>query len=134
MSGFRIIAAALAAGTLAACMPPAGPEVSGRALYTDLCASCHGPTGLGDGPAAIGLTPPPPDLTLLSEQNGGVFPLVAVMSQIDGYTRSDDVEAMPDFGVILDGELVPVDTGDGVLTPTPAPLYAVALYLESLQR
>ena len=32
---------------------------AGRALYATNCASCHGATGLGDGPAARGMEPPP---------------------------------------------------------------------------
>ena len=30
-------------------------------LYKDLCASCHGPKGKGDGPAAAALNPKPED-------------------------------------------------------------------------
>jgi mono/diheme cytochrome c family protein len=119
---------------LAGCVPQQEAEVSGRALYADNCAVCHGDTGRGDGPAAGGMTPRPSDLTLLSRTNGGAFPLVAVMSQIDGYTRAGPNEAMPDFGELLDGPLVAVDTGDGVMTPTPAPLFALAEYLRTLQR
>lgn len=35
---------------------------AGRAIYERSCASCHGEAGLGDGPAARGMTPPPPAL------------------------------------------------------------------------
>jgi high-affinity iron transporter len=35
---------------------------AGRAIYEKSCASCHGLAGLGDGPAAKGMTPPPPAL------------------------------------------------------------------------
>ena len=117
---------------LAACMPRTEPEVSGRALYAENCAVCHGDGGRGDGPAAAGLTPPPTDLTRLTASHDGSFPLVMVMSYIDGYTRPD--ETMPEFGEILTGPTVMVDTGDGILTPTPAPLLALAEYLETLQR
>src|SRR5688500_14422468 len=34
----------------------------GRALYAQNCASCHGAQGMGDGPAALGMTPAPPAL------------------------------------------------------------------------
>ena len=33
---------------------------AGRALYEQNCASCHGTSGQGDGPAARGMTPQPP--------------------------------------------------------------------------
>ena len=37
--------------------------VSGQAVFAANCATCHGERGLGDGPAATGLEPPPADLT-----------------------------------------------------------------------
>lgn len=37
--------------------------VRGQRIYHEHCASCHGVWGSGDGPAAAGLTPKPPDLT-----------------------------------------------------------------------
>ena len=36
---------------------------AGKALFETNCASCHGASGHGDGPAAKGLNPPPSDLT-----------------------------------------------------------------------
>lgn len=36
---------------------------SGSAVFAANCATCHGERGLGDGPAATGLEPPPADLT-----------------------------------------------------------------------
>jgi len=40
----------------------AGPIAAGGRLYARDCASCHGPAGAGDGPAARAFSPPPPDL------------------------------------------------------------------------
>ena len=34
----------------------------GRSLYALHCVTCHGPSGLGDGPAGVGLNPPPASL------------------------------------------------------------------------
>lgn len=36
---------------------------SGSAVFAANCATCHGESGLGDGPAATGLEPPPADVT-----------------------------------------------------------------------
>jgi mono/diheme cytochrome c family protein len=36
---------------------------AGQELYSQNCASCHGDTGKGDGPAAAALDPKPRDLT-----------------------------------------------------------------------
>jgi mono/diheme cytochrome c family protein len=38
----------------------------GGEVYAANCASCHGPTGYGDGPAASGLNPRPANLAWLS--------------------------------------------------------------------
>lgn len=130
----RIIFAVSAAGALlAACAPER--QVSGRALYLDYCASCHGTEGRGDGPAAAGLGKTPADLAALSARNDGVFPSVHVMSVIDGYTRRGDRSSMmPELGMVLqEGPLVMVDTGDGIATPTPANLVALSNYVKTLQ-
>ena len=37
---------------------------NGLETYTTTCASCHGETGLGDGPAGLALNPPPSDLAV----------------------------------------------------------------------
>ncbi len=130
----RTIPAAMAFLALVACAPER--QVSGRALFVDYCASCHGTSGVGDGPAAEGLGKRPADLTQIAARNGGVFPSVKVMSTIDGYTRRGDRSSvMPELGVVLqEGPLVLVETGDGVETPTPVNLVALADYLESLQK
>lgn len=39
----------------------------GAAVYEKNCASCHGATGAGDGPAGRTLSPPPANLTWLSQ-------------------------------------------------------------------
>jgi mono/diheme cytochrome c family protein len=124
-------AAVVAGAVLAACVPPPSTG-AGRADYETFCAACHGSSGRGDGRVGRDLVPPPADLTRLSADNGGTFPLVAVMAKIDGYTRA--TEAMPEFGAILQGETVFVETAPGVMTPTPARLVELARYVETLQR
>lgn len=117
----------------AACAVRSMPEPSeGRAIYEASCAQCHGPTGRGDGPWAGSYDPAPADLTRLS--HGGSFPRAEVLGTIDGYDRTGlPGKEMPEFGLLLEGPIVPVDVGDGVLTPTPRPLAALLAYLESIQ-
>jgi len=104
----------------------------GAAIFAENCAQCHGPAGKGNGPWAEGLSPPPADLTRLSREDG--FPRAHVLSVIDGYDRVNlPGQEMPEFGALLEGDTVPVDVGDGVLTPTPRPLAALLVYLESIQ-
>ncbi|WP_172292937.1 cytochrome c [Pseudoruegeria sp. HB172150] len=108
---------------------------TGRASFADLCAGCHGETGQGNGPMVANLTTKPADLTRISARNGGTFPRVDVMSKIYGYARGEaHGGAMPAFWPLLDGPTVLVETGDGILTPTPEPLVALTSYLESIQQ
>ena len=44
--------------------PPTKPSISGgRALWSENCEPCHGPTGQGDGPTAEAIEGPLPDFT-----------------------------------------------------------------------
>ncbi len=47
---------------------------SGKQMYTEYCAPCHGLTGKGDGPAAPALKMPTTNLTQLAKNNGGKYP------------------------------------------------------------
>jgi mono/diheme cytochrome c family protein len=48
---------------------------SGKEMYTQYCAACHGVDGKGTGPAAAALKTPPPDLTTLAKRSeGGKYP------------------------------------------------------------
>ncbi len=56
----------------------------GRIEYRSACAACHGPAGKGDGPLKSELTHNVPDLTVLSQNNNGIFPFDRVYQIIDG--------------------------------------------------
>ena len=128
----HIVIMSIVAG-LAACATVSMPEApEGQVLFAENCAQCHGATGQGDGPWATSFSPRPADLTQLTEN--GEFPRVRVLSVIDGYDRTGlPGKEMPEFGLLLKGDTVPIDVGDGVLTPTPRPLAALLAYLESIQ-
>jgi mono/diheme cytochrome c family protein len=130
----HIAGLALAAGVAIACAPV--KTVTGADLYDEFCVACHGTSGRGDGPAASSLPVRPADLTSLSSRNGGRFPMARVLSTIDGYTRvQTGTHVMPEFGSTLSkGPVLMVDTGDGIASPVPARLLALARHLENLQR
>ena len=57
--------------------PPSGPlirSLQGPDLYRAYCASCHGLDAVGNGPVAPALKSQTPDLTIIAQKNGGVFP------------------------------------------------------------
>lgn len=47
-----------------------GDPAKGKASYDQLCTSCHGPAGKGDGAAAAALNPKPKDLSSKAILNG----------------------------------------------------------------
>ncbi|WP_136441766.1 c-type cytochrome [Pacificoceanicola onchidii] len=132
----QIVPALAAALTLAACQQPneMPTQQEGRALFAENCAVCHGADGKGDGEMARAMAKPPTDLTLIALRNKDRFPRAQIMSVIDGYARSEtDRPDMPEFGGLLEGDLIPFDSGDGIQTPTPRKLVALLEYLESIQ-
>lgn len=133
--GFSLTIASAAVLLVAACTPEEMPQASdGRALFMENCAVCHGVDAKGDGTMARAMAKPPANLTLIAVRNGDVFPRAKVMSTIDGYAKSDiNGPNMPEFGALLEGDLVPFDSGDGVQTPTPRKLVALLEYIESIQ-
>lgn len=66
---------------------PTSPA-SGKQMFTEYCATCHGIDGKGNGPAAVALKTPPPDLTMLTQHNGGKFPANKVFEVIKGDNAS----------------------------------------------
>lgn len=123
----------VAAFGLGACMPEEPPP-TGAEDFAAFCSSCHGVGGKGDGSMATELAHRPSDLTGLARRNGGEFPKLRVMAKVWGYTGGRDGAAvMPNFGPLLDSQMVPYDSGDGIESPTPLRLVRLAEYVESLQ-
>jgi mono/diheme cytochrome c family protein len=73
---------------------------AGRETFLRYCASCHGKTANGDGPAAFVLRTVPPDLTTLSRRHEGKFPAgyVSVVLSFGKSFASHGSEDMPIWG------------------------------------
>lgn len=82
-------------------------EPSGAELYARFCASCHGISGKGDGPAAASLRNPATDLTTLARRSGGRFDEREVMAVIDGRraVAAHGSRDMPVWGYVFTEEL-----------------------------
>lgn len=128
-----MLAAALA---LAAGGAVAQDVDEGALLYQAYCAACHGASGQGDGRMAELLTISPSILTQLSAQNGGEFPTLPVVRQIDG---RDPILAhggdMPLFGRWFEGQgpdvALATETGQPVMVARPiADLVAYLLEIQ----
>lgn len=109
-------------------------DTDGRTVYVEYCAACHGIEGRGDGPSSDGLATKPADLTRIAARRDGVWPMLEVMSIVDGYTGlTNPRENMPVIADIIAGPMVDFDPGNGLITQVPARLIAVVEYLESIQ-
>lgn len=137
MQALRLLPVVLVlAASVTACVPGliSSRPASGKGDFLELCAPCHGESGKGDGELAKGLAHPPADLTRISARHGGTFPSAYVMSKIWGYSHGQAPKTlMPKFAPMMEGPTVLVDTGDGIQTPTPLRLVAIANYLETIQ-
>lgn len=104
----------------------------GQELYMSHCASCHGKSGGGDGPAAVSLKTAPSDLTLISMAHEGQFPGAYVAKFIGGEFRSGvhGSREMPVWGdVFRQREAQPF--GDAAVR---ARIHALTEHLRSIQR
>ena len=80
-------------------LPSDASVALGRTLYAQHCVACHGPFGLGDGPAGVALNPPPASLPshVPLHSDGDLFAFVSA-----GFPGS----AMPAFkGTLTDEQI-----------------------------
>lgn len=100
----------------------------GKDLFLKHCSACHGSDGRGAGPAAAALKTAPPDLTQLRRTHEGKFPFLWVVGFIDGErpVPAHGSREMPIWGQVFRWR--EDDRG------AKAQIYALALYIESIQR
>lgn len=108
---------------------------AGQDLYMTYCWQCHGQNASGNGPMAEKFAMTTADLTKLTANNYGVFPLEAVARQIDG---RDPLMAhggeMPIYGPFFEtGKAVTIRLSGGPPLMAGLPLANLIVYLESLQ-
>jgi len=109
----------------------------GKGTYEDRCAVCHGLGGRGDGPMASVLTPPPSNLTLLAQQNDGVYPFGRVYQVIDGRSpvTGHGTTDMPIWGGHFRAEALPATRYPGVEEEeiVQGRILGLVYYIQSLQ-
>lgn len=82
---------------------PPGYVPSGKTMFKQYCASCHGSDGKGRGPATPTLNTRVPDLTTLTKRHDGKFPFEYVESVLrfgPGFAAHGSAE-MPVWGPIF---------------------------------
>jgi mono/diheme cytochrome c family protein len=91
----------LATAASAGAAPKKTPELveKGKASYETNCATCHGPTGKGDGEAGMGLDPKPRNLVADKFKKGA-----APAQVFDTVTKGIDGTTMIAFGHLPEDE------------------------------
>jgi len=89
--------------TVRAVPPNQTNPASGKEMFMEYCAVCHGKDARGNGPAAAALKKTPANLTELAARNGGKFPDTRIATYIQG---SEEVSAhgsrdMPVWGAVF---------------------------------
>ncbi len=100
---------------------------SGKEMFRTYCATCHGPGGRGDGPAAAALKKAPADLTQLARKHNGKFPgayVGAMLKTVDAPVHGSN--EMPVWGPLLSS--VSHDAGE-----TQLRISNLVSYIESIQ-
>ncbi|MGO8757351.1 MAG: c-type cytochrome [Terracidiphilus sp.] len=82
---------------------PRTSAASGKQMYANYCAPCHGVDGRGQGPMAAALRKQPANLASLSRNHGGKFPASHILSVLEfGPGASSHGKAeMPAWGPVL---------------------------------
>lgn len=134
MKHWKSMAAMTAAAMLALGAGSAMAEDSGKTEYMNACASCHGAAGLGEGPMAEFMSSKVPDLTKLSAENDGKFPMLRVIHIMDGRTglRGHGSE-MPIWGDIFKAEAGAAGAYGSEMAARGR-ILSVGYYLESIQK
>jgi mono/diheme cytochrome c family protein len=109
---------------------PARPPIEGPKIFRYYCAACHGADGHGHGPASVALKHPVPDLTLVSQRNGGKFPYQRIKEIIEGKQPGPLAHGdreMPIWGPIFHEVESDQDWGE-------VRLDAITKYIEAIQQ
>ncbi len=104
--------------------------ILGSRIFQYRCAACHGADGRGHGPESAALKRAVPNLTLISQRNGGKFPYQRVKEVIEGKRQSPlayGYRQMPIYGPIFHQIEADQDWGE-------VRLEAITKQVESIQQ
>ena len=137
--GWIVLALLFAVGALAD--PPdkdEGPDVDvtlaelGKPYFMGYCASCHGSSGRGDGPAAVSLRSRPADLTQIAARRGGRFSRAEIAQFIDGRfsVSAHGSREMPVWGEVFTRDIPEADVAESIAR---GKVLVLVEYLKSIQ-
>ena len=109
---------------------PAVPKFGGADLFRTYCATCHGTSGVGDGPLASSMRRKPANLRQIAKRNGGQYPSELVYRVIDG-RQPVRGHGGPDMPVWGDAFARTTDAPDEAAVNRK--IQALVAYLQSIQ-
>ena len=103
-------------------------STSGKDLFRQYCAVCHGTDGKGAGPAAAAMKSSPTDLTQLARKNQNHFPEDRVLQILrgEGTVTAHGSQDMPVWGTVL-------NNGTNNLEMAQTRLHALLQFVADLQ-
>ncbi len=107
----------------------------GQILYQKHCSDCHGPSADGKGSLADAMIMKPKNLSRLTAENNGIFPVIRVVMRIDG--REPLVShgsPMPVYGQYFEGSGAVLKTAAGQPILTSSPIADLVVYLQGVQQ
>ena len=133
----HILAAALAVSAFCSAGAVAQDLMLAEATYRDNCAACHGLDATGAGPAADILTVKPSNLTMLTQNNDGIYPFGRVYQVIDGRipVAGHGTTDMPIWGNYFRTEALPATRHPGIDAEevVQGRILGLVYYLQTLQ-
>lgn len=133
MKRLMTLAAIILAGSTAAAI--AQDMVTGEYEYMNHCAACHGEAADGKGPLVTFFKEPVPSLTVLRQNNDGVFPFLETMMVIDGRTGlRGHGGVMPVWGDTFEAAAVETAGVYGAETIARGRVVSIVEYLASVQQ
>jgi len=104
----------------------------GRPYFQAYCASCHGITGRGDGPASVSLRSRPADLTQIAARRGGRFSRGEIAQFVDGRfsVSAHGSREMPVWGEVFTREIPEADVAESIAR---GKVLVLVEYLKSIQ-
>ncbi|HVN39880.1 MAG TPA: c-type cytochrome [Myxococcota bacterium] len=122
--------------------PPADKDASpdvdmtlaemGKPYFQAYCASCHGVSGRGDGPASVSLRARPADLTQIAARRGGKFSRGEIAQFIDGRfsVSAHGSREMPVWGEVFTRDIPEADVAESIAR---GKVLVLVEYLKSIQ-
>ncbi len=133
MKRLLALVAIILVGTTSAAI--AQDSVSGQYEYMNHCAACHGIRADGRGEIAAFFGKTIPDLTVLAQENEGVFPFLDTLMVIDGRTGlKGHGGPMPVWGDTFEAQAVEVAGVYGAETIARGRLLSLVEYLVTVQQ